>query len=185
MNTADSRYTNDNPFALRWGWLIILAFVIQLVTIPILSDPSALVVKKAILAVTSLMVLVGILPNLRWWTFRILAIGFVLNTLAISVNGGLMPVSPENYGKISGEKAQVLELGQTPTGSKDVLMAASETRLKPLTDTLYIPFFRPNIYSIGDIVLFAGLISFVLEAATRAINHRRRSNASRLALEVR
>ena len=185
MNTPDGSGAKDNPFALRWGWLIILAFLVQLVTIPILSDPSALAVKKAIIAVTLLMVLVGIVPNLRWWTFKILAIGFLLNTLAISVNGGLMPVTPENYAKVSGEEAQFLGPGQTPPGSKDVLMAASDTRLRPLTDTLYIPFLRPNVYSIGALVLFAGLISFVLEAATRAINHRKRAGASRFALEVR
>lgn len=102
---------------MRRGWLIILAFLVQLITILMVTDPSTLPIKKAVLAITALMILLGILPNLRWWAFRVFAVGFVLNTLVIAVNGGLMPVTPENHQRVLKAEVQMPSLGQTPPHS--------------------------------------------------------------------
>ena len=159
-------------FDVRRGWLVILAFAIQAGTIPIISDPSALALKKAILGVTAAMLLLGILPNLRWWAFRLLGIGFLLNLAVMSANGGLMPITVEDYNMIP-EPAADLSVGQTPPGTKNVLLAEPDIRLGLLRDRIYIAELRSNVYSVGDLVLLAGLAVFVIELASKLIRSRR------------
>ena len=151
---------------------MILAFAIQAGTIPIISDPSALVLKKAILGVTAAMLLFGIVPNLRWWAFRLLGIGFLLNLAVMSANGGLMPITLEDFNTIR-EPAADLSVGQTPPSTKNVLLAEPDIRLGLLRDRFYIAQLRANVYSVGDLVLLAGLAVFVIEFASRLIRSRR------------
>jgi hypothetical protein len=165
------------PFDLRQGWLMLLAFVIQLAVIRMVTDPSSLGIKKAVLAVTALMLLLAIIPNLRWWAFRIFAAGFVLNTLVMAANGGLMPVTLENHLRVADAGHQTLSLGQTPPHSKVVLLAPSDTRLGFLSDTIYLSIYKPKIYSLGDLFLMAGLLTFLVEVAVRAARSRRRTRS--------
>lgn len=169
-----------NGLSLRWGWLIILAFLLQVAVITTVADPNALALKRAVLAVTSLMLLVGILANLRWWSMRILAVGFLMNTLVIAANGGLMPVTPEDNAKVSPPDQRV-ELGQTPPHSKNILLERSDARLYFLSDTIYLTWPAPKIYSAGDVVLFLGLVAFAAEATLRAIAARRNRPTDALA----
>jgi hypothetical protein len=164
-------------FDLRRGWLILLAFLIQLAVIRTVTDPSSLGIKKAALAVTALMLLLAILPNLRWWAFRVFAVGFVLNTLAMAANGGLMPVTPENHLRVADAGHETLSLGQTPPHSKVVLLAPSDTRLSFLSDTIYLPILSPKVYSVGDLLLMAGLLTFLVEVAARAVHSQRRTRS--------
>lgn len=172
IRSGDSRPTLD----VRRGWLVILAFAIQAGTIPIISDPSALVLKKAILGVTAAMLLLGIVPNLRWWGFRLLGVGFLLNLAVMSANGGLMPITLEDYNRVS-EPAADLVVGQTPPGTKNVLLAEPGIRLELLRDRLYISELRPNVYSVGDLMLLAGLAVFVIEVTSTLIRSRRRGSS--------
>jgi hypothetical protein len=172
------------PFDLRRGWLMLLAFLIQLAAIRMVTDPSSLGIKKVALAVTALMLLVAILPNLRWWAFRIFAAGFVLNTLAMAANGGLMPVTLENHLRVADVGHQTLSLGQTPPHSKAVLLAPSDTRLGFLSDTIYLSIPSPKVYSVGDLFLMAGLLTFLVEVAVRAARSRRRTRFLSVAVGV-
>jgi hypothetical protein len=162
-------------FDLRRGWLILLAFLIQLAVVRPITDPSSLGMKRAALAVMALILLLAIIPNLRWWAFRIFAAGFVLNTLVMAANGGLMPVTLENHLRVADAGHQTLSLGQTPPHSKVVLLAPSDTRLRFLSDTIYLSTYKPKIYSLGDLFLMAGLLTFLVEVAVRAVHSRRRS----------
>ena len=162
----------DNGLTVKRGWLIILAFLMQVAVITTVSDPEALALKRAVLAITSLMLLLGILPNLRWWSFRILALGFLMNTLVIAVNGGLMPVTPEDNAKVSPPDQRV-EVGQTPPHSKNILLNREDARLYFLADTIYLSWPSPKVYSAGDAVLALGLVAFALEAAYRGLRARR------------
>ena len=164
-------------FDLRRGWLILLAFLIQLAVIRTITDPSSLGIKKAALAVTALMLLLAILPNLRWWAFRIFAAGFVLNTLAMAANGGLMPITPANHLLVADAGHETLSLGQTPPHSKVVLLAPSDTRLSFLSDIIYLSVPSPKVYSVGDLLLMAGLLTFLVEVAARAVHSRRRTRS--------
>lgn len=168
-------------FDLRRGWLILLAFLIQLAVIRTITDPSSLGIKKAALAVTALMLLWAILPNLRWWAFRIFAAGFVLNTLAMAANGGLMPVTPENHLRVADASHETLSQGQTPPHCKCILLAPSDTRLGFLSDTIYLSTPSPKVYSVGDLFLMVGLLTFLGEVAVRAVHSRRRTRSLSMA----
>ena len=158
----------------RLAWLIILAFVIQLVAISTITDPSSLTIKKAMLVVTSLMLLVGIVPNLGWWSFRVLVVGFLLNTLVIFANGGLMPVTPENHARVLSDDQRLPEPGRTPPNSKNILLETSDTRLSFLSDTIYVSVPTAKVYSFGDMVLLAGVATFLVEVTARVVTARRR-----------
>ena len=160
---------------LRGGWLVILAFFVQMATIFVVTDPTALGLKRAVFAVTSVMLLLGVLPNLRWWAFRVLALGLFLNIVVMAANGGLMPVTPENLRLVPGVQAETVQLGQTPPQSKNVLLEPSETRLGFLSDVIFLSVPRPKVYSIGDLLLFAGVAVFLVEIGARAVQSRRRS----------
>ena len=168
----DCSASKPDVFAVRRGWLIILAFLVHLITILLVTDPSALAIKRAVLAITALMLLLGILPNLKWWAFRVFAVGFILNTLVMTVNGGLMPVTPENHQRVLKSEVQMPSLSQTPPNSKNVLLASADTKLSFLSDTIYLPVLKPRVYSIGDLFLVAGILVFVAELASRSIRRR-------------
>ena len=163
-----------HPLDLSRAWLIILAFAIQLAVIPTVSDPSALALKKAVLVVTGVMLIVGIVPNLHLWSVRVIVLGFVLNAAAISLNGGLMPITPENQAKVFGVEA-LPEIGQTPAYSKNVLLEADDTKVGILSDRIYIGGPSPRVYSIGDFVLVSGLLLFGIEAVVVSLLLRKRS----------
>ena len=167
----------------RFGWLIILAFVIQLATILTITDPSALVLKKAIMAVTGLLILGGLIPNLRWWGFRVLAVGFLLNALVMIVNGGLMPVTPENYAKVARSDVGPVAIGETPPRTKSVVMVDDETRLAFLSDVVYVGSPSPRVYSVGDIALGLGFVAVFIEVGVGAIVRRKRQRTFKLAME--
>ena len=176
-STSETETTQkDRSFAIRKGWLIIFAFVIQLVAIYIVTNPSALVAKKTILGVSAVILLIGLLPNLRWWSFRVMLIGFVLNVIVMTANGGLMPLSPENAERVfSNERLVNIGIGDTLPYSKSVLLDVSQTRLEFLSDIIFVTVPVMNIYSIGDVLLGMGVVIFGLEALYRAHPPRRRT----------
>ena len=89
----------------------------------------------------------------------------------MSANGGLMPITLDDYSMIPEPVANV-GLGQTPPKTKNVLLAEPDIRLGILRDRFYIAELRPNVYSVGDLMLLAGLGAFVLEMASRLIRSR-------------
>lgn len=151
-----------------------LAFLIQLGTIPFITDPEVLNLKRTVLTATAFMLVLGIVPDLSWLSIRIIGLGFVLNTLVISANGGLMPIAAEDLRLVTEENRRTVQLGQTPPGSKNVMMLEADTRLGFLADRIYVSFPSAKIYSIGDLVLAAGLALFLAEVAARAFKSRGR-----------
>jgi hypothetical protein len=82
----------------------------------------------------------------------LIALGFALNSLAIVLNGGHMPASPEAlalYGLAP------LDAGQAYNNS---IGATPETRVAFLTDIFAIPsqMMFHNVFSIGDVLIAAG-----------------------------
>jgi hypothetical protein len=105
-----------------------------------------------------------------------LGVGFLLNAAVMSANGGLMPITLEDY-NLMPESAVGLSIGQTPPGTKNVLLSEPDIRLGLLRDQHYIAEFRPNVYSVGDLLLLAGLAVFVIEVASRLVQSRRRATS--------
>ena len=114
---------------------------------------------RRILIVSSYVLLIGfVLANLRRPGIAVLGLGLALNFIAITANGGLMPISPETAvdARIDVEG---VSLGDWVPSSKDVLLAPEHTHLRFLSDILV--WRNPTgvrAFSIGDLVLAAGLV---------------------------
>jgi hypothetical protein len=91
--------------------------------------------------------------------FWLLGFGLFANLLVISLNGGLMPLMPENAARlISADNPVVLQLGERVGFGKDILLEKANTRLWFLGDIFMLPevFRYPLAFSIGDILISVG-----------------------------
>lgn len=147
----------------RFGWVIILAVLLQRIPFA-LSTPSSFVeLKKGLLVLSYVLLLWALAHNFHLWSMRILALGSVLNFAAIVANGGLMPVSPDAR----------LQAGMTPIGQPGfgkvlpegtgILLPVGQTNLQFLSDI--IPISGVGVFSPGDVVIGVGLLIFFAEAA--------------------
>ncbi len=101
--------------------------------------------------------------------------GILLNCLPIVAHGGTMPVAWETV-DASGSFPSISEnmLGEQIPGSKDVLLLRKDIHFEPLSDRYFIdpPVYRPNIYSLGDFAIFAGLAVAVVELISFVLSGR-------------
>lgn len=105
----------------------------------------------------------------------LVAIGIVLNCVPMLAHGGTMPVAWETVSS-SGAFPEITEqmLGNQLAGSKDVLLMRDEIRFEWLSDRYYVdpPIYRPNIYSLGDFVIFGGVALAAVECLLWAVRAR-------------
>jgi hypothetical protein len=91
--------------------------------------------------------------------FLLLGFGLLCNFTAIALNGGFMPITPDNAQKLipSGSNF-VLELGERVGLGKDILLLKEETVLWFLGDAFTLPTWMcyPLAFSIGDILIGMG-----------------------------
>lgn len=150
----------------RFGWLIILAVVLQRIPFA-LSTPSSFVeLKKGLLVLSYVLLLWALSRSFRLWSLRILSLGTALNFAAILANGGLMPVSPE-----ARLQAEMIALGPSGLGmvlpeGTGVLLSVDQTNLQFLSDI--IPISGVGVFSPGDVVIGVGLLVFFAEVAWSA-----------------
>jgi hypothetical protein len=92
------------------------------------------------------------LPGMHWLT-----LGILLNTIVISLNGGVMPVDPSFLPEASRE---ALLVGQGTHG-----LMTSMTQLSFLADRFYldIPGLQKQVFSVGDIVIDIGCFILVFK----------------------
>jgi hypothetical protein len=90
----------------------------------------------------------------------LIAAGIALNLLPIAAHEGLMPVAYETI-RDSGKWPEYTEgdIGSQVANSKDVILWRDDIRFEPLSDryVVTIPGYGPNIYSIGDFIIFGGV----------------------------
>lgn len=122
----------------------------------------------AIYVVSMGLAIVGALHNWNLGTaLRIAALGLALNTLVIALNGGYMPTNAAATQAVRGT-AMVREIAN-PHLYGNVHFAGSSTRLTILSDVipLRVPDGPGNVYSIGDVLLAAGVATLVYRATRR------------------
>lgn len=115
--------------------------------------------RTVLFASSQMVLLVFFAANLRYWPIRILFLGFILNFLPMVLNGGYMPITPEAMASIHpGTQAGQWATGLVRTGSKDIVLPASQAALWFLGDVFTIgrPFPLWAAFSIGDCVIVAG-----------------------------
>ena len=142
----------------RWWPLALAGLLFQLV---LFSGPVAARIGDLgpALYVGSTLVVFGVLLlNVRLPGFWLLALGAGLNLVAIAANGGWMPSSPEAWMQLNG-------VGEVPTEAyTNSALITSATRFPALGDIFVLP--RPiplaNVFSVGDVLIAAGAIVFLV-----------------------
>jgi len=97
--------------------------------------------------------------NRRVRGFHLLGLGLLSNFLAIALNGGMMPLLPENAARlVAPGSGMEFEIGQRVGFGKDVILPRAETHLWFLGDVLMLPEWLryPLAFSIGDILISMG-----------------------------
>ncbi len=155
---------------IRLGWLIILAFFLQVMPFALSAPSSFVELKKSLVVLSYILLLWALSRNFHLWSMRILALGTVLNFAAIATNGGLMPVSPE--ARLHAGMPAIGESGfgkVLPEGTS-VLLPVDQTNLWFLSDIIPI---SPvgGVFSPGDVLIGVGLLTFFVEAARWGNTH--------------
>ena len=166
-------------FRIRFGWLALMALAAQLVVI-YADFGDAAVVRRFMFPSTYVLLLAFVILN-RWRIgLLVIGAGMLLNLLAIVSNGGLMPVTPANAEKAEmGYKIEGVELGEAIPRSKNVLLEESDTHLRWLSDRFtWISDSPLAVFSVGDIVIAAGLTVVLLELLLPALQRNSRNRTS-------
>jgi hypothetical protein len=119
----------------------------------------------------------------RFWGAWLVAAGIAMNLVPMAAHGGSMPIDWQVLHS-SGAFPEITAdyIGrQTPDG-KDVVLERDDIRFYALSDryVLTLPVYGPNIYSLGDFVLFSGvglvLAQAAIELAAPALRGRARAD---------
>ena len=132
---------------------------------------DAAVLRRFIFPSSYVLLLAFVVLNRRRIGFLVIGAGMLLNFLAIVSNGGLMPVTPANAEKAGmGYKIEGVELGEAIPRSKNVLLEESDIHLRWLSDRFtWISDSPFAVFSIGDLVIAAGLVVLLLELLLPAL----------------
>jgi hypothetical protein len=139
----------------RLGAVALVALGIQLALFSPLADGLPDDVGRAIYVVSTALVGLVVVANLRLTGVPLIALGAALNLLAIAANGGKMPASP----------AALAAVGLGVGGNTNSVVVA-DPALAPLTDVFAMPAWLPlaNVFSIGDVLIGVGLAVAVAAA---------------------
>jgi hypothetical protein len=165
---------------IAWWWIGPVAFAAQLAAVYAAWTPDGL--DLALIAGSHLALTVVALANRRLPGAPVVAAGLVLNLAVMLANGGLMPVAPETLqraGRFEPWKVGAGTPGSRVASSKDVVLPAEQTRLEFLADRYWtgLPGRLGFIFSVGDVVLTAGVFIFVVSTLTTAPGARARKES--------
>ena len=148
---------------IKFAWLIIVAVLMQRMPFALSAPSSFVELKKALLVLSYVLLLWALSRNFHLWSIRILALGTVLNFVAIVANGGLMPVSPEARLQAGMPVIGQLGFGKVLPEGTGILLAVDQTNLWVLSDIIPISLVG-GVFSPGDVIIAAGLLVFAVEA---------------------
>jgi len=150
---------------LRWWPLAVIGLAFQLAPVPSLHGQADHWLGVGLLIASYLALLGFVVVNARLPGFALISVGFALNVLVISLNGG-MPVSRhalvEAYGSSQGTVVTELKAN----GGAKHHLARPDDVLVPLTDVIALGSPVHLVMSVGDALFFLG-VTWVIAAATR------------------
>lgn len=152
---------------LRWVWLVVLAFVPQFFAFVLPATRSSFSSPwiGVVLVSSQLLLLFFSIANIRQPGFWLLGLGLVLNLLVISLNGGMMPISPDTLQHLYPNAATgVWQIGQRFGVGKDIVLPTAQTVLWFLSDCLTLPDWVAYklAFSAGDVLIAAGAFWMLL-----------------------
>jgi hypothetical protein len=141
----------------RLAPVAMLALVIQLALFSALADGLPTELVRGTYVVSTALVIVVVLANIRLTGVPLIVLGAACNLAAVMANGGAMPASPAAL--------DALGLG---VGGHTSSIAVAHPALEPLTDVFAMPDWMPlaNIFSVGDILIGLG-VALAIAAAMR------------------
>ena len=163
---------------LRWLGLGAGAFAVQVTLIyGLVSLGGTHQWLPFLLPAAHLLLLPFLLRNVSFWGIRLILLGLLLNLTAMLANGGLMPVEAPAVEAVGRHQVGDLEVGAHIPGSKNVLLAAEDIRLRTLSDILVVPVPKPftRAVSAGDLFVFTGVVIAFGEVVRRSEAWRKRA----------
>jgi len=154
---------NFATIKIRFGWLIIIAVLVQSMPFALSAPSSFVELKKALLVLSYVLLLWVLSRNLHSWGMRILLVGTLLNFSAIVANGGLMPVSPEARFWAGKPAMGESGFGQVLPEGTGILLPIDQTHLWLLSDIIPVSWAH-MVISPGDIIIGIGLPIFMVQA---------------------
>jgi len=154
--------------------MLLAAFAVELVLYnppmnrldwAIAAGPSIWVLSKVLML--AVFFRNAVVDEYRRPAWLVIFVGVALNTLAILANGGHMPQSPEAAAAAWG--ADYVRADAYSGHLENVSWMGPDSRLPWLCDILPLPRWlpRPNVLSIGDVLLAAGVGGWILASALR------------------
>ena len=145
----------------RFAWLVLVAYLPQFFAFYLPATRSSFPENwvPVVLVGSQVLLLLFVWLNRRLPGFWLLGLGLFANLLVISLNGGLMPLMPQNAARLIPAGSPVtLQLGERVGFGKDILLEKANTRLWFLGDVFMLPgvFSYPLAFSIGDILISTG-----------------------------
>src|SRR3954454_6489770 len=168
---AGGRLSALADLPLRRSWLALVAIVLQIVVISVLPSGDHTIHTTVHLLSY---VLLGAFAFSNWRIPGLLVAGFggLLNFIAISANGGVMPADPDTIASFSHT---------TPDGEFANSQVLAHPKLLFLRDMIATPASLPlhAVFSIGDLVLMLGVAVLVhVQCGSRLVPRRHRARVA-------
>lgn len=150
-----------SPPHLHLAWLVPMAFIPQWLAFYQLTARRLVTddVAEVILVGSQLLLLVFAWRNRGRPGFWALGIGLGMNLVVITLNGGLMPISPETITRlVPSAPVETWLVGRHLVGSKNILLPTTATHLAWLSDCFSLPSWLPYrvAFSLGDVFIAFG-----------------------------
>jgi len=154
---AGGRLSALEQVRLRWVWLVALAFAVQVVIVTLAPEGDA-TLHRLVHVMTYALAGACVVRNLEARFVWVVALGGLLNFVAIAANGGVMPASR------GALETAGLDVQSGDFANSDFVQNA---HVSFLGDVFAIPAGWPgaNVFSVGDALMLLGAL-LVLHAAT-------------------
>ena len=147
--------------AIKHIWLVLVAYLPQFFAFSLPATRSAIPDQwiSILLILSQVILLVFIWFNRKMPGGWLMGLGLFLNFIVIVLNGGMMPLSPQNAQYlVPGGSSITFTLGERVGWTKDILLGRFDTKLWFLSDIFRLPKIGnyAAVFSIGDICLSLG-----------------------------
>ncbi len=143
---------------LRWWLLAPVGLALQGVPLPNGRHGTDLMIRVVVFGVSYVLVLAFAIRNWRIAGVPLIIGGLLMNGLVVTANGG-MPVSGSAL--VTSDQPEVLRLLREDEGAKHHLLDENDL-LTLLGDVVPIPAPVHQVISVGDVLVYAGLIWLII-----------------------